>query len=532
MNATTPNYPTLRPILLFSLCLAVIACSGGSGSGFAPIESAEPANGRPYQLITIELDFTCELSQQGLDPGELTGLAADSNTGERFILNRDGEMFSFGLFGNFLNQTTVQAGMADSFGGLEWIAQSRFHIATNDNSIYSLDLNSESTELVVSLPEEFGKLENVASDAASNLVFAINSIGEKRLVTIDADGTQNTAVLDSRMTAYPITGMHAFDGSLFLSSTGHSDTPEQAVVMELDYDGVFQRAWSLPAGTPAALLIENSDPIELAIATSDSANILFFEAPAPGSKVMDNPLEFMGYEELGFDQPSGVDYAAERDSLIFITDFAEVHELADGEDPVERFELEEAPGSFEALAYSAAEIHLLMSDESTPQPMVRSYNLNGTLNKETTISDAVGANTVFEAMDIGPQTQTLYLISANIDERKQLLRIAQGEQITTVLPETYDDFAIVGVDISDDETQAIFVTDERIDDGTLLSGLAISIDLNTLEERWRLAIAVPAEDGDVIGLAAPSGIAVDRARSRLYVSSDVDESMLAVYELP
>ncbi len=382
------------------------------------------------------------------------------------------------------------------------------------------------------MPEEFQGLENVASDVDNNLVFAINSVGQKELVTVDTEGAQNTAVLDSRMTAYPITGMHAFDGSLFLTSTGHADTPEQAAVIELDYNGVFQRAWSLPSGIPSALLIENTDPMELAIATSDSASILFFEAPVPGSEVIDDPLEFIGYEELDFDQPSGVDYAADRDSLVFVTDFAEVHELAIGEDPVERFELEEEQGSFEAVAYGAAQIYLLLSDESTPEPVILSYSFTGTLATETEINATIDANTVFEAMDLGQQTQTLYLITANVDARKQLLRISQGEQTVTQLPEAYDDFTIVGVDISDDETQAIFVTDESMDDGSLISGLAISIDLNTLEERWRLAIAVPDEDGDLIGLAAPSGVAVDMARSHLYVSSDVDDSMLAVFSLP
>lgn len=442
-------------------------------------------NTSPYELFPLELDFTFELTQQGIDPGELSGLIANPNTGERFILDRDGQLFSFGLFGNFLDQTIVQAGMTDSFGGLEWVAQNQFYIAANDNRIYSFDLVSDSAELFTALPEEFQGLENVASDVDNNLVFAINSVGQKELVTVDTEGAKNTAVLDSRMTAYPITGMHAFDGSLFLTSTGHADTPEQAAVIELDYNGVFQRAWSLPSGIPSALLIENTDPMELAIATSDSASILFFEAPVPGSEVIDDPLE-------------------------------------------------EEQGTFEAVAYGAAQIYLLLSDESTPEPVILSYSFTGTLATETEINATIDANTVFEAMDLGQQTQTqtLYLITANVDARKQLLRISQGEQTVTQLPEAYDDFTIVGVDISDDETQAIFVTDESMDDGSLISGLAISIDLNTLEERWRLAIAVPDEDGDFIGLAAPSGVAVDMARSHLYVSSDVDDSMLAVFSLP
>lgn len=114
MNATTPNYPTLRPILLFSLCLAVIACSGGSGSSFAPVESAEPANERPYELIPLELDLSFELSQIGLARVELTGLAAAPNTGECLILSRDGELFSFGLFRNLQKQTVLDSRMRSS----------------------------------------------------------------------------------------------------------------------------------------------------------------------------------------------------------------------------------------------------------------------------------------------------------------------------------------------------------------------------------------------------------------------------------
>lgn len=532
MKLSAMNKSRVKLALLLSLGFAIVACSSRTDSGFAPAPDNDTVDNRPYEVIPLELDFTFDLSQQGIDSGELTGLATDPNTGERFILDREGQLFRFGLFGNFLDQSSVQTGISNTFGGLEWIAENQFYVAANDNSIYSFNPVTGNAELFASVPEEFGALEAVASDAVSNQIFTINSAGEKQLVTIDAEGQQSTIELDSRLMAYPISGLHAFDGSLYLASSGHSDSPEQAVVIELNYDGVFQRAWSLPERTPSALLVENREPLELAIATSDSASILFFESPVPGSEVIDEPLAFVGYEELDFDQPSGVDYAADRDSLIFITDFAEVHELINGEDAIERFELDQAQGSFEALAYGVGEIHLLMSDESMPESMVQSYALNGMLTNQTNIDAEIEANTVFEAMDFGQQTQTLYLLSTNEDEHKQLVRIADGAQSVTPLPDVYDNYVIVGVDISDDETQAIFVTDERIDDGTLLSGLAISIDLGTLEEQWRLAIAVPGEGDELIGLAAPSGIAVDAARSRLYVSSDVDESMLAIFELP
>ncbi|MFK7733856.1 MAG: hypothetical protein AB8B48_19705 [Pseudomonadales bacterium] len=528
MSVTTP----LKRALLLSVCFAMLACSGSNGSGFAPVAPEQPLDTSPYELIPLELDFTFDLNQQGLDAGELTGLAIVPSSGERFILNREGQLFHLGPFGNFLNQTTIDAGMEETYSGLEWLSEDQIYIASGDVGIYGFNLSTEDAELFAAMPDDFGELENVAYDNASNQVFAINSTGEKQLVIVDNEGGQTVTELDSQLMEYPITGMHAFDGSLFLASTGHSNTPEQAAVIELDYDGVFQSAWSLPEGSPTALLIENRDPLELAIATSDSTSLLFFEAPAPNSGVTGDALTFLAYEELDFDQPSGVDYAAGRNSLIFITDFAEVHELTDGEESIELFELEEAQGSFEALAYSADEIHLLMSDESTPEPLIQRYDLNGTLLTETELEASVDAGTVFEAMDLGEQSQTLYLLSGNDDEQKLLVRITDSGQTVSELPEAFDDMTIVGVDISADETQAIFVTDERVEDDARLSGLAISIDLNTLEERWRLAIAVPGEDEDLIGLAAPSGIAVDRARSRLYISSDVDDSMLAVFELP
>ncbi len=78
MNATTHNYQSLRLTLLFSLCIGVIACSDGTGASFEPIEPAEPVDTSPYELFPLELDFTFELTQQGIDPGELSGLTAQS----------------------------------------------------------------------------------------------------------------------------------------------------------------------------------------------------------------------------------------------------------------------------------------------------------------------------------------------------------------------------------------------------------------------------------------------------------------------
>jgi len=211
-----------------------------------------------------------------------------------------------------------------------------------------------------------------------------------------------------------------------------------------------------------------------------------------------------------------------------VTDFGEVRKgTAEGENEV-LFEIETMQGSFEAIVHIASNntLALMMSDDSGEESYIVVFDMEGNQLSTYTIPLANNEHQ-FESIDYNATTDTYLAVTAS-EEQKVLYQISTDEVITTDLPESYDDFVISGIAIAQDGT-TLYMTTEEWEDESERAGLLVQVDLLTNTELSRYSLAVEV-DGEVEGIVAPSDIAIDEANNLIFITSDIDGSILYVFE--
>ena len=174
----------------------------------------------------------------------------------------------------------------------------------------------------------------------------------------------------------------------------------------------------------------------------------------------------------------------------------------------------------------------MFSDDASEQNMVITMDYQGNQVAETVI-DSDDLEHVFESLDwiADPDpanTGTLYTLSAE-EGSKVLYRINDGEITTQILSGDYDELIISGMAVAETGDTLYFVTEEWQEE-TLNAGLLVQYDLINNAEIARYSIVVE-DDGNLQGVRDPSGVAVNAEQSRRYITSDVDDALLYVFEI-
>ncbi len=527
--------------LLYGITLATLsACNSSSSSSNTTNNPDQSSQVQPFETDTLDLDFTLPLGETGMNIGELSGVTAVLEEGLLVILDDNQSLlFLNASTGEYVDQQSVIVDDNTRFAGVTRDSNGYFLI-TDNAQIYHYDPDSGELEKTNDFSSYLNDSSAIAYDADSSTLFAINATGDKTLVSL-SDGVEATKQLATSFGAYTITGMYAADNSVFLLSTGfeeESSAPASTpVLIQITAAGEFVKAWELndmSSPEPTGLVVTDSEAPKIFTVNAGSEKaIKTYEPVREGSEVDEPALALIEQRPLDFDQPSGVDASPDGQTLYFVTDFGEVRQMIGDSEATLLFEIEAQQGSYEAIAVNGTTLTTLASDESLENPELYTFNLDGSeiQKREIPLSSP---NHNFEAIDYIPNTDTFYTVTSNEGEPKVLYTVdgQSGQTTTREMPQAYNELIISGIDVSSDEQRMVFTTEEREIEDELFTGLAIIVDLNTFEELGRYSIAVTNEEDKLVGLSDPSGVAFDEANGVFYITSDIDDSVLYIYELP
>jgi len=330
------------------------------------------------------------------------------------------------------------------------------------------------------------------------------------------------------------TGMHAGIEAFYVTAK----LDGEVCVLEISFEGKLLTAWGL-GGNPTGVTVREETPTgPLLLTSNDDADstVTQYEPEQELSGVDIAPPELVAEFSLGEEfspQPSGVTYSATDNRLYFISDFSRVSTCApDGTDVQLSFDIGGlVQGTFESIAVDEnGELRIVASDEITPT-RVEVFDKTGN-HLRTEAFPAAQENQVVEGYAIDPVSGDRWWVNNSDEESKFLYRQPNsgGEVQSYPLPEEFDDMAIVGLEVID--SFAIFVTDERAGEEGALAGLIVVWEWDEGEEEARFTVAVPAEEeGDFVGVPAPSGVAFNPETGRVYVTADTDDALVFVFDL-
>jgi len=522
MNKSTKNL-----FLFSSVFIALYGCNSDNKTS----TPNEPLPVIPVTPITasetLPLDFTLPLSALNIDASALAGATLNTERGDFAILSTAGELIYMSPEGTITGETQIENENSISYTGIEYIEGSRYVVSSSESQVFFL--NDETLTLDELAQVDF-TIGAVAYDDVAGSAIVVDDGSPSKIVSISATGELSESLIESDIKEDSVTGLTLSDDMLFIASV--TDVSGESLIISASITGEIETVWSIDSNTTSGLVVLDPETPEILTTNADDdKSITLFETPRPPSVPSHEVLVLHSSAELEFNQPSGIDFSPETSALYYVTDFGEVRKgTAEGENEI-LFEIETMQGSFEAITHIASNntLALMMSDDSGEESYIVVFDMAG--NQLSTYTIPLASNEhQFESIDYNATTDTYLAVTAS-EEQKVLYQISTDEVITTDLPESYDDFVISGIAIAQDGTTLYMTTEEWEDESEILrAGLLVQVDLLTNTELSRYSLAVEV-DGEVEGIVAPSDIAIDEANNLIFITSDIDGSILYVFEL-
>lgn len=517
-------------ILLTSVFLALNGCNSSNKTP-APTPSDPPAPPPPAAPPIVanqrlQLDFALPLSELGVAAGTLAGATLNLERGEFVVLGERGSLVYMSPQGTISEETEIERANSATYTGIEYIGSGGYVVSTSDSKIMRLDEETRSLEDLAQL--DFN-VDAVAYDEVSGSAVVIDDGSPSRIVSISLSGSLSESIIESEIADNSVKGLTLSDGVLLIASV--AEASENSLIISSSMSGKIGTVWALESVDTSGLVLLDPEAPEILTANSDSnQTIMLFEAPTPPSIPSEEVLILNSSPELDFDQPSGIDFTQESSELYYVTDFGEVRKgIADGSNEL-LFEIDVMQGSFEAIVHIASTdaIALMMSDDSNEQNRIITFDIQGNQQSIFTVP-VIDSSHQFESMDYHSNTETYFAVTAS-EGQKTLYEMTVNGTTTTNLSDEYDGFIIGGIAMTQDGANLYLITEEW-EDGSqvLMAGLLIKVDLLTNTELARYSLASDI-DGEVQGIKAPSDVAIDEVNNLIFVTSDIDDSILYVFE--
>jgi len=543
-----------RSLLVSSVCLALAACNGSSKNNppqdVSP-PSATPPDSTPPDSSEIEvdaqlpLDFLLPLTQAGVSAEQLTGVTLDPQREEFVFIAQPSEVIFLSQQGSVTQQFAIPQSTDIRFTGIEYMQQGEYLLSTDDSRLMVLSIDEQALTLTPFGTVDFA-ISAVAYDANTAAAMVIDNTEPSAIVSVQSDGSITRTNLELSLHDYAIEGLTQFEDNLLIAAVEQNNSEVETLIVASDLQGDLGPVWEIETASTSGLALIDPQAPEFITSYSDTQlSVALYAAERPASVPTETPLSLIEVVELGFDQPSGVDFSSSTGELFYSTDFGEVRRRAmdaDDEDDSELlFELDGMQGSFEAIAADTTNelLYLMLSDDASEQNSVLTMDYQGNQVAETVIA-SVDSEHVFESLDVISSDQdgsnTFYTVSA-VAGTKVLYQITDSGTSTVTLPSDYDELIIAGIAVSPTTDTLYFVTEEWEGEDvngqadTLNAGLLVVFDLINQTEVGKYSIAIE-EDGTLQGVRDPSGVAVDIDESRVYVTSDIDDAVMYVFELP
>lgn len=497
----------------------------------------DPDNSAFPIIEKLELDFTLSLSDLGVTPQTLSGVTFNTERGVFTILDNEATIFYLQPDGSLDSSTKIQGLEGSTLTGIEHIENDVYLLSDLAGVVYRYDASDSSLKIEADLSGDISSLKAVAYDSQNLEVVLTSDAPTKKLFRVSQNQTVTQIPLESRFENYSIDGLQVGENGIYIASKGFSGPSaeeENAVIILTDESGRFESALSLDNSDISGLAILDEEGHGFISVNGDTqASITLYEPTPEASTPEFTPLSGVDSLELDFDQPSGIDFNLDNQAFYYITDFGEVRtgdELGNNE---LLFELENQQGSYESIKAHVENqeltIFLLNSDESDDNSRILTFNSTGEL-QNTQLIDKVDESHVFESLEYNAGTQTLYSLNFNEDSPKFLYEFTETGITTNPLGEMYDDYAITGMAMSEDANTLYFVTKEYVEGDTMFAGVLVVFDLTQSLEIARFSITDPSDP--TVGLTAPSGIALDQNNNLIFITTDMDDATLNIYQTP
>lgn len=523
------NNFTKKLILVSSVFLALHGCNSSNKTiSPTPIEPPLPPVSVPIAADdTLPLDYTFSLSTLGAGSDILAGATLNVETGNFVILGEGGLLIYLSPQGTISNEIEIEGQGSAMFTGIEYIEGSNYVVSTSDSKIFILDEETKELDELVQL--DFN-IDAVAYDKASGSTIVIDDGSPSRIVSISSSGVLSETELESEIQENSVTGLTISDDVLLIASVLESS--DESLIISASMTGEIGQVWTVESDTTAGLTIVDPEAPEILIPNSDSdQTITLFAAPTPSSVPSNEVLILNSSPELDFNQPSGVNFTPETSELYYVTDFGEVRKgTSDGVNEL-LFEIDVRQGSFEGIIHIASNdtLALMMSTDLAEESDILTFDMQG--NQLSSLTVPIIDNThKFESMDYNSNSNTYVAVTASEGQKVLYEFTTDGPAKTTNLVSDYDDFIISGISLSQDGTHLYLITEEWEDEAEVLNaGLLIKVDLSTNTELARYSAAVEV-DGEIVGITDPSDVAVDEMNNLIFITSDIDGSILYVFE--
>ncbi len=509
------------------LLVSVISGCGSSESN-KPSSSNQPIEAFPTSELFLDYNLPFSILNRSIP--DVSGITFNYEEGYFLISSATGDLLFVSPSGEVLNEINTSS----AFTGIEFMQDSAF-LLSETNRVLKYSIDNDALEELHRFDGQYENIQSIAySEETEEVVFVNN--GEKPvLVYVGQDGAITEFTLNERFSNYAIDGLQLSENYIFMGSTGYEledATSRNSVVIQTELNGAFVQAWELDDKVLSGVAILDKDaPDFITTSLGEDGSFNLYEPEAIPSAPSERALNVQGSIELDFDQPSGIDYLFSNNTFYYITDFGEIRSGKVGEGNELLFELETRQGSYEAIAASLnnddeIELHVINSDDSLENPKIEKYNVLGELLGQYELASVQGKH-LFESLDFDPSTNRYYTINGNEDSRKYLYVFDNGNTETFELPSDYDDYYISGLDYSENTGYLYFVTEEFENQNGKNAGLMVIYDIANAVEIERYSIVDTTEPE--VGLENPSGITINHDESEIYITSDVDDSILGHY---
>ncbi|MEM7253988.1 MAG: hypothetical protein AAF493_21425 [Pseudomonadota bacterium] len=491
----------------------------------------------PDEVGALELDFTFPLSAVVEALGEPVGMDLSPDGEAVAIIDEDRKLVVLSLAGEVILERVLD--VPRRIGGLDWVSANSLTMVSRGGRVFHYDMKTDQFERGPRFAYRARSFSMAVSPNGST--YTIGHRWGPVLYRMNARGHVRATRLPAHLRNLRFEGLDWHDGSLYAvakrSATGRGDLRRRiTVVVQLTASGRVIDAWEIEGDARGLAVFETSEagPTVLTSNADIERTLTLFEPPPEPGDVDLPALELLGQAELGEDdleQPSGIDYAAGEDALYVVTDFGRVARTDGTGGAVEwLFDVDGSlQGTFEAIVRTNDGVALVQSDADgggESETAIARFDLAGNAISLTplTVPGPV------EGASVDPDTGALWVIAGAQGQSKQLRRWdTNGSLEVYPLVGEYDELAITGLAVDDD--LALMVTAEReSDDGGLLAGILIVWDLVNQREIARYAVAVPDESGELEGVIAPSGVALNAEAGIVYVTSDTDAGVVYAFD--
>ena len=508
---------------IVKIAAAALLASVISGCGSS--SSKKPA----FETSELFLDFSLPFSILEQSLPDVSGITFNNEEDYYLLSSAAGDLLFLSTAGEVLESLTVPSALT----GIEFTTAGNF-LLSDTSRVLTFNTESQNIEVLYDFTDQYDSIQAIAYREETEEIFFVNNGKKPVLVFINTQGEITEIALDSQFNNYDIDGLQLSEDYIYMGSPGYKrDKVEdrQSVVIKTEFDGSFVQAWSLDEKVLTGIaIIDENKPEFITTNLGEDGSFNLYEPEALPSVPSEQPLAIQGAIELNFNQPSGIDYLISNNTFYYITDFGEIRSgNAEGIN-ILLFEIETQQGSYEAIAASVndnnVELHVINSDDSLAKTTIEKYTVAGELLEAFELSLIQGEH-LFESLDFSQESNRYYTVNSNEESRKYLYTVENGTTETLELPTDYDEYYISGLDYSENSGYLYLVTEEFEDQNGKNAGLLIIYDTENSTEIDRYSIVDATEP--TIGLENPSGVTINSDESEIYITSDIDDSLLHHY---